>query len=100
MYNQVRRKETVLVTTTLNRWGNSQGVTVPKRIVDLAELSIGDVLEVSVGSEGAIVLTPVRRKYRRSNHAVTIDDLFQGYKGGYQPTESDWGASVGRELPW
>ena len=60
-------------TTRLNKWGNSQGVIIPKHLCDYIGLQVGDQLEVTVNAKtGTIelahkepvpaVLTQARRK--------------------------------------
>ena len=45
-------------TTRLNKWGNSQGVIIPKHLCDFLGLQVGDQLEVTVNSKaGTIELT-------------------------------------------
>ena len=38
-------------TTKLNKWGNSQGVIIPKHLCDYIGLQVGDQLEVTVNSK-------------------------------------------------
>ena len=61
--------------TTLQKWGNSQGVRLPKSVIESLGISVGEsvILEVS-GDHSQITITPsaesrpVRGRYR-------IDDL-------------------------
>jgi len=83
--------------TALRKWGNGQGVLIPKATVEESGLSLGDPLDISVSGEGFIVLKPLGRRFRR-HRKVTIAEIFEGYSGDYQPTELDWGAPQGREV--
>jgi antitoxin MazE len=84
--------------TTLQRWGNSQGVRLPKSIVDSIGLRIGEplILEVSgddckITISPAIELRPVRGRYRIQDLiAESAPDAFAG--------EHDWGKSRGKEV--
>ena len=49
-----------VVTKTISKIGNSQGVVFDTALMDLARLKIGDQVSVTVHEGGTIVLTPVR----------------------------------------
>ena len=83
--------------TALKKWGNGQGVLIPKATVEESGLSLGDLLTITVSKEGFIILKPEGRRYRRQKK-VTIAELFNGYSGDYQPTELDWGSPQGKEI--
>ncbi|WP_302389862.1 AbrB/MazE/SpoVT family DNA-binding domain-containing protein [Eggerthella sinensis] len=83
--------------TMLNKWGNGEGVLVPKAVREQAGISAGDELRIEVTDAGAIVLTPVRQRFRRGK-VVTLEELFDGYDGEYVPTECDWGDAQGKEV--
>ena len=87
-------------TATMAQWGNSQGLRLPKQLCRELGVAIGDELRVSAGSDGKIIIAPLKKRYHRSNTRVTIADLFQDYKGNYQSEEPDWGKAVGQELEW
>ncbi len=75
---------------TIQKWGNSQGIRIPKKALAAASLRENDDVEIIV-SENTITLRKARR-YR------SLDELFAGYTGDYQPTEFDFGDDVGREV--
>ena len=83
--------------TALKKWGNGQGVLIPKATVEESGLSLGDLLTITVSREGSIILKPEGRRYRRQKK-VTITELFEGYSGDHQPTEFDWGKPQGKEM--
>ena len=83
--------------TALRKWGNGQGVLIPKATIEVSGLALGDQLDIDVNSDGYIILKPTGRKFRR-NRKVTIAEIFEGYTGNYQPTELDWGAPQGKEI--
>lgn len=75
----------------LSKWGNGQGVRIPRPICDLMGIVPGDTLELTF-VEGEIRLTkPVEAP-------LDLNDLFVGYEGCYRPSEWDVGAPVGREI--
>ncbi len=78
--------------TKVQKWGNSQGVRFSLRVLEEANIALGDEVEVTV-REGQIVVTPserVRGRYR-------LEDLVARMPEGYEPAEENWGAPVGRE---
>lgn len=75
---------------TLQKWGNSQGVRIPKVLLDLLQWGKDEKLNIS--TEGRkIVIEP-------ANEPLTIQKLFAGYKGSYEGKEIDWGKQVGKEV--
>jgi len=77
--------------TQVKQWGNSQGVRIPKEILEAAAISVDDVLDVKV-SDGIITLTkPFRHK--------TLEERAAEYGGKLNlDGEYDWGEPVGREM--
>lgn len=79
--------------TKVQKWGNSQGVRFPMKVLEEANIAIGDEVDVSI-QEGRIVVTPsqrIRNRYR-------LEDLVARMPEEYEPVEEDWGAPVGREV--
>ena len=62
-----------MVYATLTKWGNSQGVLIPKSLCDKYGLSVGDKLIIEEGAAG-IELKPQRRRF--ATHPVDLDELF------------------------
>ena len=83
--------------TALRKWGNGQGVLIPRAAVEESGIALGDQMDIEVSSNGFIVLMPIKHRFRRRKK-VTITELFKGYSGDYQPTELDWGAPQGKEM--
>lgn len=80
-------------TTTLVKWGNSQGIRLPKNIISKAGLNIGENLNISIDSNKSIVLTPVRTE------TITIPDfasMFEHYHGPH-PKEDGLASPRGKE---
>ena len=77
--------------TQVKQWGTSQGVRIPKEILEAAAISVDDVLDVKV-SDGIITLTkPFRHK--------TLEERAAEYGGKLNlDGEYDWGEPVGREM--
>jgi antitoxin MazE len=79
--------------TKVQKWGNSQGVRFPLKVLQEANIAVGDEVDVTV-QEGRIVVTPsdqIRGRYR-------LEELLARMPEDYEPVEVDWGAPVGREV--
>ncbi len=77
----------------VQKWGNSQGLRLSKKLLSDAQIEIGDAVDVAV-RDGTLVLTPVRRVRGR----VDIEQLVREIPGDYKPGELDWGSPVGQEV--
>ncbi|MCL2503763.1 MAG: AbrB/MazE/SpoVT family DNA-binding domain-containing protein [Coriobacteriia bacterium] len=88
----------MVYTTTLTRWGNSQGIRLPAQVCRQLGLAAGDKLQLSILDSGGLVISASKKKYARSSPGVTIDDLFRGYKGGFRPDGESWGSDLGAEV--
>lgn len=92
--------------TTLKKWGNSQGVLIPKNVCEYLGISIGDRLEFKE-EQGGITMRPAKKHFTRS-HRLTATELFSEWDGSYQPpldwdakgAEIDWGIPAKGEMPW
>ena len=78
--------------TTVQKWGNSQGLRLSKTLLSDVAIAVGDAVDVAV-HQGALIVTPVRRV--RGGHDLRA--LVRRIPKGYRPGELGWGAPVGRE---
>ena len=85
------------MTTTLQAWGNSQGVRLPKALLAALRLEAGADVEIELSlKKDAIIVKPVKVPSRvRGRHR--IEDLVAAMPKGYKTAEFDWGTS-GREV--
>jgi len=79
------------MTTTIQKWGNSQGIRLPKIYLDDLNIKEGNEVEV-LKHDNVIVIMPTAQKRK------TIQELFADYNGDYTPEEIDWGSPVGGEV--
>jgi len=79
--------------TTIQKWGNSQGLRLKKEILEALNLSAGDGVNVSVAS-GNIVISPSRKQRKKIN----LEKLLSKVPEGYNAKEVNWGKSVGKEI--
>jgi len=60
-----------IMTVTLNKWGDSLGIRIPKHIVEQANLSAGKELVISLNKNGQLIL-------EAKEPELTLDDLVNG----------------------
>jgi antitoxin MazE len=82
------------MTTAIVKWGNSQGIRIPKVLLQNINLSENDTVEVLVEKDAIII-----KKSPKENHRTTRERLaaFHG-KNIRTQTETDWGRPVGKEV--
>ncbi len=74
----------------IRSWGNSQGIRIPKDILNRLNLNISDILDISV-QDDTIVLK------KRFEHK-TFEERLAANNGKISVCEFDWGEPEGREL--
>jgi len=79
------------MTTTIQKWGNSQGIRIPKMLLDSVNWSENEQIIIVV-DKGKLIME--KAKGKRKN----IKELFENYKEEYKPTEIDWGETQGEEI--
>lgn len=79
--------------TNIVKWGNSQGIRLPKVLLESADLAESDVVDVTVENGNIII-----KKAESKNKFKTIQERFEGFNGEYEPVEIDWGPPKGEEL--
>jgi len=79
--------------TTIQKWGNSQGLRLKKEILRDMDLSVGDRIKVSVVS-GSIIITPGKRQRRK----VDLKKLLSKVSKNYKSKEVNWGTTAGKEI--
>ena len=79
------------MTTTIQKWGNSQGVRIPKMILDTVKWAEDEQIMIIVVN-GKLIME--KAKSKRKN----IKELFADYQGNYDPIEVDWGNPEGEEI--
>ena len=78
--------------TKVQRWGNSQGLRIGKRLLEDAGIAVGDEVDVVVRN-GTIMLTPVARVRGK----YSLREVVARVPKDHRPEEADWGAPVGKE---
>ena len=74
----------------IRSWGNSQGIRIPKNILEQMQLKISDVLDLEV-KDDTIVL-------RKQFVHKSFEERLAEYNGEITVCDFDWGEPVGREI--
>lgn len=80
------------MTTTIQKWGNSQGIRLPKHLLESVHWDENEELQIKA-EDGKIIiekLVPTKRK--------TIKELFDDFDEQYESIDIDWGNPVGEEI--
>ena len=75
----------------IQKWGNSQGIRIPKKMLETLDLKVNDSISIEEG-ENCLKIKKVEEKL--SN----IDKLFLNYDGEYEKIDLDWDNEVGKEV--
>ncbi|MFC6291348.1 AbrB/MazE/SpoVT family DNA-binding domain-containing protein [Macrococcus epidermidis] len=76
---------------SLQRWGNSQGIRIPKSIVNEMNLDKNQKFDLTMQDE-KIILT------KQQQNVSLIRELFESYETENKPSEFDWGKPRGNEV--
>ena len=77
---------------TIQKWGNSQGIRIPKAFLEAVGMGENDLVEINRDDDN-IVITKIKEK-----KGLTLEDIFKDYDGEYEPEEFDWGSPAGKEV--
>jgi antitoxin MazE len=79
-----------MIVSKVQKWGNSQGLRLSKQVLDLADISVGDAVEIVVQSQQIVVKKVARPKY-------DLAELVARIPKEYRAKEVDWGSPRGKE---
>ena len=77
---------------SLSKWGNSQGLRIPKEIINLLKVEIGDKFRVFV-ENNRVILEPIREK-----KVYNIDELVSQIPSDYKKEPEILSEPMGREI--
>ncbi len=80
------------MTTNIQKWGNSQGVRIPKILLDTVKWNENEQIVILV-EDDKLIIEKAKNKKRKN-----IKELFENYEGEYEPVQVDWGNPVGEEI--
>jgi antitoxin MazE len=84
--------------TTIVKWGNSQGIRIPKAFLKNIHVSENDPVDITLSDEKIII-----KKIKYKKHKSTKERLMEFYGANYEQKhtiqkEIDWGNSIGKEI--
>jgi antitoxin MazE len=74
----------------IRQWGNSQGIRIPKSVLEKLDIGNSDILTLSVENDSIVL----RKKFRHKS----LEERIAEYGGEISVCEYDWGEPVGREI--
>ena len=78
--------------STIQKWGNSQAVRLPKTILEIAQLQENESVQISA-ERGAIII----KKSDDAKHK-TLKERLKNFDGEYIFEEWDTGTPIGKEV--
>ncbi len=78
-----------MMVTKVQKWGNSQGLRLSKQVLDLADIAVGDDVQIIVG-EGQITV-------KKSGSKYNLAELVARIPKRYRAKEVGFGLPVGKE---
>lgn len=77
--------------TTIQKWGNSQGIRIPKQLLEALNLRESDRVEIG-RKQDAIIIRKAGMRHK------TLEERLAGFKEPYEFSEWDTGAPAGNEV--
>lgn len=84
--------------TTLQRWGNSQGVRLPKSIIESLGIAVGASVNVEVSKDNSQITIKPTKESRPIRGRHRIEDLIAGSSPKAFEGEYNWGKVAGKEV--
>jgi antitoxin MazE len=78
--------------TSIVKWGNSQGIRLPKLLLESVNISENDIVDVISEKDSIVIKKSLKRRH------TTIQERFEGFDGEYEKIDIDWGGPVGDEI--
>ena len=75
---------------TVRPWGNSQGIRIPKNILEKLNIGISDTLQIEIEDDAIVLKKTFKHK--------TFEERVAEYDGKISVYDFDWGEPVGKEL--
>ena len=67
------------MTATISKWGNSQGLRLPKSILEELNLSVGDKVKFFIQND-KIILEPIKKTRKKYNINELVKQIPKDYK--------------------
>ena len=91
--------------TTIQKWGNSQAVRLPKAILEALFLQANDQVEISAENDSIIIKKAARKRRAKKSLEERLEKFYQkpideilSDDSLYSPVEYNWEKPVGKEV--
>ena len=71
-------------------WGNSQGIRIPRNILEKLNISISDTLQIDVVGDAIVLKKTFKHK--------TFEERLEEYDGKISICDFEWGEPLGKEI--
>ena len=78
------------MTTTVQKWGNSQGIRIPKVLLDELNWSDNEQLILNTDKDKLVI--------ERARPHKNIKELFADFDDDYKTIDINWGKPAGKEI--
>jgi len=78
--------------TKIQKWGNSQGLRLPKVLLNEIQSTVGDEVKV-YSQEGKIIIEPIKQIRGK----FSLQSLVEKIPKKYEAEEINWGKPTGKE---
>ena len=79
------------MTAKISKWGNSQGLRMPKDIMESLHLQVGDNVNITI-LDGKVILEPIKKEILNYNLNELVSKIPSDYKGS-----EEYDTTVGKE---
>ncbi len=76
--------------TKIQKWGNSQGLRLPKHVLESARMTVGDDVEILADEEEILIK-------KKSKPKFDLAEMISRMPRDYQAREESFGKPVGKE---
>lgn len=80
----------VLDQVAVKPWGNSQGIRIPKAILEKLNIEISDILQIGIENDAIVLKKTFQHK--------TFEERLAEYNGEISVCDFEWGEPIGREI--
>ena len=91
--------------TTIQKWGNSQAVRLPKTILETLFLQENDQVEIVAENDSIVIKKAARKRRAKKSLEKRLEEFYQkpieeilADESLYSPAEYDWGKPAGNEV--
>lgn len=78
------------MTSIIQKWGNSQGIRIPKFLLEALQWNENEEIVITAENDKLII--------EKAHTKKNIMELFEEYEEEYEPEEIDWGKPAGDEI--